>query len=331
MKRSKSAIAVGFTAAALLSGTWGSGVADADPAPAPATGRAPHSAPAAAANVCTQGAAPSGRKVPGQLTKAQVDKALGGQTKTHREARGWKKGGHAQHPLKQRKSRKGVGPAEDIHPAQGTAFLQRAGNDGGCATQSVSTRVNVTEGSTTIYTPTLYPAGGSCIELVTVYVRGRASVSAWDWCEAINFQASVPIDEGFLKRYTDGSTSPAYSGRVVRTDASTGTWTAELYNHETGRWDELYTKGGVTQGRMDGWDIYELYSSTNSQGRAYSCAAMAGQVFESRDISVRNGGTWAAAAPANSNTGYDQPDAAFKCPERTYQMLNQYDHWKAVG
>ncbi|MET7639647.1 hypothetical protein [Streptomyces sp. NPDC005438] len=286
-----------------------------------------------AANLCTEGAASSGDEVPGQLSRSRVSDDLGAQTRQHREARGWSQGKTPRHPLQKGRSGpsgKDVGVNEDLHPAQGTAFLERDGNDGACATHSVSREVNVTEGSTTIYTPTLYPAGGSCIELVTVYTQSQATVSAWDWCETVSFQASVPIDDAFVKSYTDGS-SPAYTGRVVRTDEGANTWTAELYNHETGQWDELYTKSGTTQGRNDGWDIYELYSSTNDQGRAHSCDAMAGQTFESTNITVRNGGQWSAASPDNSNTGYDQPDDAFKCPERTYEMVNQYDHWKAVG
>ncbi|MEK8174068.1 hypothetical protein NKH77_49255 [Streptomyces sp. M19] len=139
----------------------------------------------------------------------------------------------------------------DIHPAQGTSFKELDGADGACATQSVSTQLAVQEDSTTIYTPTLYPPGGSCVELVTVYTRSGPSVSAWDWCDSVSFEASVPIDSAFLGTYTDGS-SNAYTGRVIRTDAGSNTWEAALYNHTTGAWDTIYSQSGQNQsGRAD--------------------------------------------------------------------------------
>ncbi|MCS0638348.1 hypothetical protein NX801_22370 [Streptomyces sp. LP05-1] len=290
------------------------------------------------ANLCTSGTL-SGRSVAGARSPEQVARHLGSLTEEHRAARGYVPGKGAKGALAAPGDRATartapaggtVAAAPTIHPAQGTAFKRLQGSDGACATQSVSTQVRVRDTDTTIYTPTLYPAGGSCVELVTVYNRGEASVSAWDWCRSIIFKASVPIDSSFLSTYTDGSSS-AYTGRVTRTSASGNTWAADLYNHRTRSWDRLYSQSGTTQARYDGWDIYEIYSSVGSSGRAGSCDAMAGITFDSSNISVRANGVWSAASPANSDTGYDAPNSAFSCPTRTYRMVNAYDHWTAVG
>ncbi|MFC8710444.1 hypothetical protein ACFUCQ_11015 [Streptomyces sp. NPDC057197] len=286
------------------------------------------SAAPAVAGLCTSGAL-SGRSVEGARSPGEVTRRLGPLTRQHRAARGYVAGQGAQAaPGVSRADGKPV--AATIHPAQGTAFKRLQGSDGACATQSVSTQVRVRDAGTTIYTPTMYPAGGSCIELVTVYNQGEASVSAWDWCRSVTFKASVPIDSAFLNTYSDGLSS-AYTGRVVKTSAATNTWAADLYNYRTGGWDRLYTQSGTTQARYDGWDIYELYSTVGASGRSGSCDAMAGITFESANISVRTNGVWTAASPANSDTGYDAPNSAFYCPTRTYRMVNAYDHWLAVG
>jgi hypothetical protein len=308
-------------AALVLTGGLGS-AAYAAPAPAPAQVRA--------ANPCTSAvAAHSGHGVRGALTRAEVHRRLKQATERHRALRGLT-GDGSRLP--------GKGPLHDgdlkatIHPAQGTSFKQLPGADGSCAVQSVSTAVHISDGYTTVYTPTMYPPGGSCVELVTMYTASVRAVAAWDWCRSIAFEASVPIDSGFLATYTGGGSVPAYTGRVIRTGAASNTWTAQLYNHTTGRWDTLYTQSGTNQsGRSDGWDIDELYSQTDGSGTAYSCSAMSGITFESSGISVRVNGQWSPATSANSDTHYDQPDSAFHCPGRQYGMVSPYDHWRAVG
>ncbi|MEU6480973.1 hypothetical protein ABZ858_29655 [Streptomyces sp. NPDC047017] len=288
----------------------------------------PRSAAPSAAGLCAS-ATLSGRGVEGALSPREVTRRLGPLTDSHRAARGYVPGkGALAAPGAVRNG--GSLAATAIHPAQGTAFKRLQGSDGSCATQSVSTQVRVRGADTTLYTPTMYPAGGSCVELVTVYNQGEASVSAWDWCRNVTFEASVPIDSGFLSTYTDGSSS-AYTGRVIKTSAASNTWAADLYNYRTRGWDRLYSQSGTTQARYDGWDIYELYSTVGSSGRAGSCDALAGITVESSNISVRVGGAWTAASPANSDTGYDAPNSAFYCPTRTYRMVSAYDHWLAVG
>ncbi|WP_405753519.1 hypothetical protein OG232_22215 [Streptomyces sp. NBC_01411] len=338
------AAALGATAVLLLACGVGSATATA----APAHGRAA-AARQQAADVCASAGADSGRTVRGALPRDEVHHQLAGLTGPQRAARGYpdsaKKAdtsgtaGISGNPDTSGIADKGPlgdgGPGRglltDIHPAQGTSFKEISGSDGSCATQSVSTQLTVQDGSTTIYTPTMYPAGGSCIELVTVYTVSGRSVSAWDWCDSVAFEASVPIDSAFLSTYTDGNSS-AYTGRVVKTDAAGNSWTAGLYNYRTGSWDTLFTQSGQNQsGRNTGWDINELYSQVGTSGRSAACDAMAGQTFESSNITVRINGSWTPASPDNSDTTYDSPAGSFYCPDRTYQMVSAYDHWKAVG
>jgi hypothetical protein len=312
----KSAAAVFAAAAALVLG-GGLGTAAASPASAGHTAVSPRAAACSSAAV-------SGQTVRGALTPTQVHQRLATLTEQRRTQYGLP----AKGPLVTANGA-AVRPLIDIHPAQGTSFKAMSGADGSCATQSVTTQLTVQDGYTTIYTPTMYPPGGSCVELVTVYTESVREVAAWDWCRSVSFAASVPINSSFLSTYTNGT--GAYTGRVIRTSASSNTWSAALYNYSTGQWDTLFTQSGTNQsGRTDGWDIEELYSTVAPSGEAYSCDDMAGLTFESSNISVRNNGVWSTASSANADTHYDQPNSAFYCPNRTYQMISAYDHWKAV-
>ncbi|SEO44314.1 hypothetical protein SAMN05216267_1026111 [Actinacidiphila rubida] len=336
MRSPKSVAAVVAATAALLLGT-GLGTAAASPAPAapsahPAAARESAAkgaadAQAAAAAVCSSAAAVSGQSVHGTLPQAEVRRQLSSLTAQHRAQYGIAAKGPLGTAARTPSART---PLVSIHPAQGTAFKAAAGADGSCATQSVSTSLTVADSYTTIYTPTMYPPGGSCVELVTVYTNSVREVAAWDWCHSVNFAASVPITSAFLSTYTNGT--GAYTGRVIRTSASSNTWAAALYNYSTAKWDTLFSQSGTNQsGRTDGWDIEELYSTVASSGQAYSCGDMAGTTFESSGISVRNNGTWSAASSANADTHYDSPSSGFYCPSRSYQMISAYSHWKAVG
>jgi hypothetical protein len=342
LTRLKSTAAVLTAAASLVLAGGLSTAAQAAPAPGAASaGRAASgTAPAAAApdaiGVCSS-ATVSGAAVRGALPQTEVHRLLAPLTAQHRAQFGIAAKGPLGAPAAAGATSTAAGastaavrPLVDIHPAQGTAFKSQSGADGSCATQSVSTQLTVRESATTIYTPTMYPPGGSCVELVTVYTPSSRMVAAWDWCRSVNFAASVTINSAFLSTYTGGT--GAYTGRVIRTSAASNTWSAQLYNHSTSRWDTLFTQSGTNQsGRTDGWDIEELYSTVGSSGRAYSCDEMAGLTFESSNISVRNNGTWSVASTANSDTHYDSPNSAFYCPTRSFQMVSAYDHWKDVG
>jgi len=213
-----------------------------------------------------------------------------------------------------------------IHPSAGTAFVNKGNNQGAFAAQSVTTALHPTNSGTTIYTPTLYPAGGSCIEVTTVYTTSVQAVEAWDWCNHINFEASVPINSSFVTKYTSGG---AYTTEILKT--GTNTWVAYLYNYSTKAYDTLYTSSGSTQAGTTGWDVNELYSSVQSNGQSYACTDMAGKTFSANNIQVNLGGTWQAASASNSDTRFDSGDAAFDCPSRSYQMITQFSHWQVVG
>jgi hypothetical protein len=223
----------------------------------------------------------------------------------------------------------GHAAAATIHPSAGTAFIDKGNDQGAFATQSVTTAMRPTDGGTTIYTPTLYPAGGSCIEVTTVYTNSTQAVEAWDWCNHINFEASVPINSSFITKYTNGAS--AYTVEILRTNATNNTWVAYLYNYSTKAYDTLYTSSGKSQAGTTGWDVNELYSNVQSNGQSYACTDMAGKTFSASNIQVDLGGTWQAAAPGNSDTRFDSGNAAFDCSSRTYQMITQYSHWQVVG
>jgi hypothetical protein len=221
----------------------------------------------------------------------------------------------------------GHAAAATIHPAAGTAFIDKGNDQGAFATQSAHTDVHPTNGGTTIYTPTLYSAGGSCIEVTTVYTNTTQAVEAWDWCNHINFEASVAINSSFVSRYENGAGS--YTAEILKTGGNT--WVAYLYNYSTKAYDTLYTSSGTSQAGTTGWDVNELYSNLQSNGQSYACADMAGKTFEANGIQVDLGGTWQAAAPGNSDTRFDSGDASYDCASRSYQMVTQYNHWKVVG
>jgi hypothetical protein len=228
--------------------------------------------------------------------------------------------------LGRRLSGHAVAAPATIHPSAGTAFINKGNNSGASAAQSVSTAVHPANGGTTIYTPTLYPAGGSCIEVTTVYTNVTQAVEAWDWCNHINFEASVAINSAFVSKYTSGG---AYTTQIVKTTGNT--WVAYLYNYSTKAYDKLYTSSGNTQAGTTGWDVNELYSELQSNGQSYACADMAGKTFSANNIQVRLGSTWTAANTSNSDTRFDSGDAAYDCSSRSYQMITQYSHWLVVG
>jgi hypothetical protein len=218
--------------------------------------------------------------------------------------------------------------AQTIHPAQGTGFVNKGNDQGAMATQSVSTALHPTNGGTTIYTPTMYPAGGSCIEVTTVYTNVTQAVEAWDWCNNIDFEASVAINSSFLSKYTNGT--GAYTVQIKQTNAGNNTWTAYLYDYAKGAYDTFYTSSGSTQAGDTGWDVNELYSSLQSNGQSYACTDMANLTFSASNIQLDLGGTWTAASTSNSDTEFDQPASAFHCSAMKYQMITKYNHWQVV-
>lgn len=219
-------------------------------------------------------------------------------------------------------------PVKTIHPAQGIGLMDRYNPTGASATHSVAPGLTITHPGSTVYVPTLYPPGGACIEVSTRYVQGTRDVAAWDWCRSINFAASVRIDDDFVAKYTKAN---AYRVRIVQTDSGSNTWTASLYNVQKGGWDTLFTSGGTSQGGNGGWDIYELYSGVDTSGESHVCGDLHGIRFEASAITVLADGQWAPASPDNADTHYDQPSDNFACPGHQYQLVTEYDHWRATG
>jgi hypothetical protein len=219
---------------------------------------------------------------------------------------------------------------DTIHETIGTSFDAPSGLIGSQASQSVSTSIVASSG-TTLYMPTMYPlggtTGGSCIEVTTVYTPSADYVGAWDWCHAINFEAQVTINASFISTYTE---SGKYSVQIVRTAASTNTWTAYLYDYATSAWNELYQQSGSGQtGLTDGWDIFELYTTVSS-GQSKACGDLAGKTVASSSIELEVGSTWKLAGTGNAGEKYNDPVAAFKCTGLSFHMVKKFSSWKVV-
>jgi hypothetical protein len=216
-----------------------------------------------------------------------------------------------------------------IHEYVGTSFDNIADSQGSQATQSVSTRIKPADPNTTLYTPTMFPSGGSCVEVSTAYFHTSQVVAAWDWCVQIRFVAQITIDTAFMQTYTQDRN---YSTQIVMTDKPTNEWSSYLYNYKTGQWELLFKQHGTSQvGLAEGWDLYELYSNLGPKGHSYACADLRNKRIESQDIQVRIGSTWFVADPAHAGNDYDVPIEDFHCRSLHYQMITQFSHWKAKG
>jgi hypothetical protein len=218
---------------------------------------------------------------------------------------------------------------DTIHEYVGTSFDNIADSEGSQATQSVSTKIKPANPGTTLYTPTMYPSGGSCVEVSTAYFHTSQVVAAWDWCVQISFAAQVTINQAFMQTYTQNKN---YSTQIVMTNKATNEWSSYLYNYTTGQWDLLFKQHGTSQvGLAEGWDLYELYSELKSNGQSYACADLKKKRVESQDIQVRIGSTWFDADPAHAGDDYDVPIENFHCKSLHYSMITQFTHWKAKG
>lgn len=214
-----------------------------------------------------------------------------------------------------------------IHEYVGTSF--KSNTLGSQATQSVSTKIKPANAGTTLYTPTMYPSGGSCIEMSTAYFHDSQVVAAWDWCKAITFVAQVDINKKFITTYTQHHN---YSVQIVQTDAGSNTWTSYLYDYQKNTWEKFYSQSGTSQaGLSEGWDIYELYSDLKSNGQSYACDDLQGKRVEARAIKVGVNGKLVAATPSNAGHDYDVPLSDFHCSSLTYTMIKPYSHFKAIG
>ena len=223
--------------------------------------------------------------------------------------------------------------ARELHKWWGS-FPDTNSGPGVTATQSISESLRLTNPNDILYAPTMTPANNSCIEVVTVHTTTTPQIWAWDWCKYIRPVAVVNVNAAFMKAYTiiaNGRT--AYTTKDVQTNAKSNTWTAYLFNYQTGNWDRLYTQAGTDQsGLTFGWDMFEFYSSTNpATGNTYVCGDLqkAGTRIESSNISISRGGTW---APANSSDSSWNPSAhptpsAYKCPDIKFTIVQPNSDW----
>lgn len=216
---------------------------------------------------------------------------------------------------------------QTIHEYLGTSF--DVSTVGAQATQSVSRKIKPADPGTTLYTPTMYPSGNSCIEVSTAYFHTSQVVAAWDWCQAIRFVVQVNINKSFMKTYTNHQN---YSEQIVQTNKAKNTWTAYLYNYKTDAWETFYSQSGQGQtGLSQGWDLYELYSNIQGDGQSYACTDLEGRRIQAKHIKVGVNGTLVNADPTNAGHAYDVPLSQFQCPSLTYTMVTPYSHWKAIG
>ena len=219
---------------------------------------------------------------------------------------------------------------QGIHENVGTSF--DASTLGSQATQSVSTKIKPGDPGTTLYTPTMYPSGGStagsCIEMSTAYFHTSQVVAAWDWCKAINFVAQVTINRAFMKTYTQNG---SYSTQITQTNASNNTWTSYLYNYKTNTWEKFFSQNGSSQVGLDG-GLGHLRALHEHQGQRAELRLRrpGGQAHPGQDIMVGVNGTFVMADPTNAGHAYDHPLGEFDCKAMRYHIVTPYSHWRVL-
>ncbi|MEU5437523.1 carbohydrate-binding protein [Streptomyces sp. NPDC020719] len=210
-------------------------------------------------------------------------------------------------------------------------FPQPGTHDGITATHSVDPAYHVTGPDNFTYAPTT-KAQNSCIEVVTAYWNSGNELWAWDWCSQDGGPAKIlPIDADFRTKYTstvDGR--PSFSIQLVKDAGSGNRWSSYLYNYASARWELLYRQSGTDQSGLDyGWDIFEIYASTDpATGVGYFCTEAKNTVFDSSAIQLRRNGAWSPARPADSPwTEADPAGRDFLCPPLKFLQAGANDHW----
>ncbi|WP_051367044.1 hypothetical protein [Hamadaea tsunoensis] len=201
------------------------------------------------------------------------------------------------------------------------------------ATHTLNQTFRLSNSADYLYTPTMKPPHGSCIEVVTVHTRTYAQVWAWDWCGSVAPAVTMTINSTFLAKYgTTVNGRPSYTVRVQQTNAAANTWTATLYNYSTKAWDTMFTSSGSDQsGWAQGWDMYEFYSNVKTNGHTYVCddISAAGVAFEGSSITVLSGGSWIPVAAANSTwmPSASPNPSAYDCPTLSLNIVHANDDW----
>lgn len=229
--------------------------------------------------------------------------------------------------------------AAQLHDWWGT-FPDTGSGPGGMATQSIDPNFRLSKAGDILYAPTMKPANGSCIEVVTVHNTGVPQIWAWDWCKKIAPGAEVKVTSTFISTYTTTVNGrSAYTQKNVLTNKATNTWTSYLYNYSTKAWDKLFASSGTDQSGLSyGWDMFEFYSATNpSTGHTYVCddIAKAGLVVQSTSVKIRSAaGSWSLANTSDSKwqpTAHPNP-SSYKCPAMVFTIVaNNYDWTVSEG
>jgi hypothetical protein len=194
-------------------------------------------------------------------------------------------------------------------------------NTGIMARQRIWPTLKVSNVATVIYAPTLYPAGGACIESTTAYQPEPFGLQIWayDWCARGDrngrIGAAVDVNAAFLAKYTPATGRVRhYLVRILQTDVASNEWTDYLFNFETASWDVFFvSKGAADISESSGWDAYETYSKVDpATGTSDMCADVShvGPIV-SDDLQILNSGTWALANVLNS---YVKLEGNFYCP-----------------
>ncbi|HEU5474651.1 MAG TPA: carbohydrate-binding protein [Actinophytocola sp.] len=188
-----------------------------------------------------------------------------------------------------------------------------------------------------IYAPTLDPSGKTCIEVTTFYFNGGNGVGAWDWCAAQpGFAAVAWIDANFISTYTRPfQGQPAYTVRDVQTNPVTNSWTAYLFNHNTGSWDELFTSANTSKltETHGGWDMFEVYTEYNpATGEGHYCTETYGSMWFATNIQVKFGSTWQTLTPANSSVPHtgDVRSTDFGCYSLSFTLQTPNSTWQVT-
>jgi hypothetical protein len=326
LHRRGAALAIGMIAAAgLTAGTTApafAGTGGGDRAVVAGTGSASAAVSAPSATAPVSGRSVSGA-VYGTAAVTQAGTAAGDFRDSHKNMVASLKAAGAVTPA-----------ASQLHDWWGT-FPNTNSGAGGMATQSVDPNFRLSNKNDVLYAPTMTPANGSCIEVVTVHTTSTPQIWAWDWCNSIAPGAEVTVNSAFVAKYTttvNGRT--VYTQKNVQTNKSSNTWTSYLYDYETKAWDTLFTSSGTDQSGLSyGWDMFEFYSSTNpSTGDTYVCddIAKAGLVVESSSVEIETAAnTWTLANASNSTwmPSASPNPTSYKCPKMVFTIVTNNSDW----
>lgn len=122
------------------------------------------------------------------------------------------------------------------------------------------------------YAPTLLPAGGSCIESVTIHWRFSTNPNVpeedlhgfWNWCNPNpSFVVTKNLNDAtFRNRYVRVFSGEEFLVTFVHQQASGSCWIAGFYDYVEGVYSIQYESCGVTQTGhgTKGWTMWETYN-----------------------------------------------------------------------